>query len=142
MNILVVHDERAVADLIANFLCGHGHHALPLYDRIEALDHLGRIKFELALVGVSIPDLAGLRLADRLCDMNNPLGQWIQVVLMATEDTIEVLRSRRIDFEYLPLPIDVEELLAKIRGIETRSAIELQQALEFLKEYGSSSPDQ
>jgi DNA-binding response OmpR family regulator len=141
MNILVVHDERAIAHQIANILCEHGYQALPLCDRIEALDHLGKIKFDLALIGVLPPDLAGLRLAERLSDMNNPLGQWIQVMLLATADTIEILRPQRIGFEYLALPIEVEEFLAKIREIESRSAMELQQALEFLKEYGSSSSD-
>jgi len=62
-------------------------------------------------------------------------------MLLATADTIEILRPQRIGFEYLALPIEVEEFLAKIREIESRSAMELQQALEFLKEYGSSSSD-
>lgn len=138
----MVHDQHAIARHIAQILCEHGYHALPLCDRIEALDHLGKIKFDLALIGVLPPDLAGLRLAERLSDMNNPLGQWIQVMLLASKGTMEILKSRRADFECLSMPIEVEELLAKIREIESRSAMELQQALEFLKEYGSGSSDQ
>jgi DNA-binding response OmpR family regulator len=135
MNIMVVHNDLPIANRIANILCEHGYDALSLCDRIEALDHLGKIHFDLALVGVAMPDLAGVRLAERLCDINNPLGHWIQVMLLATKDTMEILKSQRSDFEYLSMPIEVDELLAKIREIESRSAMELREALEFLKEY-------
>jgi two-component system OmpR family response regulator len=142
MRILVVHEERDIADTLANILCEDGHHALALCDRIEALDHLGKIHFDLALVGVVMPDSAGVRLAERLSDINNPLGHWIQVMLLVTKDTMEILKSQGSDFEYLLMPIEVEQLLATIRKIEDRSAMELRQALEFLNEYGPSSPDQ
>jgi DNA-binding response OmpR family regulator len=135
MNILVVQDERAIADQIANILYESGHHVLPLYNSVDVLQHLGKIVFDLAFVTVSMPDLAGLRLGERLCDENNPVRNWMRVVLMGTRDTIEILKSQRTDFDFLKLPLKAEELLDKIHEIERRAADEFQAAkadLDFL----------
>jgi DNA-binding response OmpR family regulator len=134
MNILVVHDKRATSDRIANILCEHGYRALSLYRPVDALEHLGKVHFDLALVGVVLPNLAGLHLGRRLSDMNNPLGHWMQVILMATKELVEILRSQRTEFGYLTLPLEIEELLGKVQQIERRRAIEMQEVLEFLNE--------
>ena len=142
IRILVVLDEHSIADDIAEILRESGHHALPLYDAADALEHLGQIHFDLALVGVVTPHLAGLRLGERLCDMNNPLGHWIQVIFMATKETVEILKTQRPEFEFLSLPLETKGLLNRVLEIERQRATDLQEVLEFFKESEPCPPDQ
>jgi DNA-binding NtrC family response regulator len=51
MKILVVNDERAAANSIAEALRRNGHQTLPLYDAIEAVEHAEHFAFDVAILG-------------------------------------------------------------------------------------------
>jgi DNA-binding NtrC family response regulator len=52
MKILVVNDERAAANSVAEILRRDDHEALPLYDTIEAVEHAEHLSFDAALVTI------------------------------------------------------------------------------------------
>jgi DNA-binding NtrC family response regulator len=113
MNILVVHDERAIADQIANILAGQGHRALALYTSVEALQHLRHLWFDLVILNESS---AGL--AERI------LGKLIHPEVMLLE-----------------APNTLENLAIKVQEVEHRLELEWQEALEFLQSGdGESEP--
>ena len=114
VKILVVDDERAIANYLAIFLCRHGHRALPLYDQTEALEHAAMLIFDLALVGIVMPGISGLKLADRLRE----LMPACRIVLVDILDTVEKVRLLRKDFDYLACPFEAEELLTKLQCVE------------------------
>jgi len=66
LRILVVDDERTIANYIAELLSENGYHVLPLYTPEDALEHSNHFHFDLAVVGIIMPGLNGLGLADRL----------------------------------------------------------------------------
>jgi DNA-binding response OmpR family regulator len=58
MRILIVHQERAIADTLAEYLHNQGHQVLPLYCPYDALNHfLEIVHFDLALISSGLPDL-------------------------------------------------------------------------------------
>ncbi len=50
MKVLVINDERATADSLAEILHRNGHHVLPLYDAVEAMDLAEHLTFDVALI--------------------------------------------------------------------------------------------
>lgn len=114
MKILIVDDERTIVNYLAVLLCHHGHRALPLYDQVEALENASIIHFDLALVGIVMPGMSGLVLADRLRE----LMPACKIVLVDTQDTVEKVRLFRSDLDFLACPFEAEELLSKLRCVE------------------------
>lgn len=108
MRILVVDDERAIADYVARFLGLRGYHALPLYSPEDALEHLKMLRFDVALIGIVMPGLDGLELGDRVRE----LAPECRIVLFDVCTTVEACRSHRSDFEYLATPFEAEDLLS------------------------------
>jgi DNA-binding response OmpR family regulator len=104
MNILVLHDKRAIADQIANILAGQGHRALALYTSVEALQHLRHLWFDLVIL-----DRNSAMLAERI------LGALVrpEVMLIDAYDTLDGLPSQ-------------------VREVEQRLELERQQVLEWL----------
>ena len=104
MKILVVHEERAIADTLAEYLQSQGHRVLPLYCPFDALNHfLEIIQFDTALISVGLAELTGEELADVFrIEVFQPN---CKVILFGTHDAVEDVRSRRPDFEYLNLAV-------------------------------------
>jgi CheY-like chemotaxis protein len=71
MNILVVDDERTLANLMSEFLREQGHHVEVAYHGNEALAHCADIRFEVAVVDIFMPIKDGLELI-RLMKKNYP----------------------------------------------------------------------
>jgi len=59
--IMVVDDERLIADMFATILNYNGYRALPLYSARDAVQHAKLIRFDLALLGVRMPGMNGVR---------------------------------------------------------------------------------
>jgi CheY-like chemotaxis protein len=53
MKVLVVSDERTTANSIAEVLRRNGHHVLPIYRAIEAVEHAEALVFDIAILGMS-----------------------------------------------------------------------------------------
>ena len=117
MKILVVHEERPIADTLAEYLYSQGHQVLPLYCPFDALNHfLEIIQFDAALISISLAELTGEELADvfriKVFQPN------CRVILFGFEDVVENMKARRPEFEYLTLPFENEELLSMVESIQ------------------------
>ncbi len=62
--ILIVDDEKSLADLASNILKSHGYSVLTAYSPIEAIDILNREKVDLVFSDVIMPEMTGFELAD------------------------------------------------------------------------------
>ncbi len=65
-NILVVDDERAIADLVVDTLVAEGLSARACYAAADALDELERAPYDLAILDVMMPGMDGLELCRRI----------------------------------------------------------------------------
>ena len=66
MNILVVDDEKEIADVIALYLQNDEYQVHKFYTGEEALNCIETTKIDLALLDVMLPDMDGFTLCQRL----------------------------------------------------------------------------
>lgn len=66
INILVVDDEREIADLIELYLKNEGFNVFTFYNAEEALTCIQTIKLDLAILDVMMPDIDGFEICRRI----------------------------------------------------------------------------
>jgi CheY-like chemotaxis protein len=115
--ILVVDDERVIADTLAMILCDAGYDCMAAYSGEEALRRAAELNPALVLTDVIMPGLNGLELAVRL-RANAPD---CEILLFSgnatTQDLLDLARGEGHRFELLPKPIPARTLLAKISSM-------------------------
>ena len=65
-SILVVDDEREIADLVADTLVAEGMDVHVCYGAFDALDALERFPYDLAVIDVMMPGMDGFELCRRI----------------------------------------------------------------------------
>jgi CheY-like chemotaxis protein len=117
MRILVLDDEKFVADSLAMILEGEGHDALAVYDGIEALKRSEFFIPDCVISDVIMPGMNGIE----FCSAIEKTYPNCQILLFSGQaSTGELLESARADghhWEILAKPIDPEELLAKVESL-------------------------
>ncbi len=118
MRVLIVEDEKHLADLLAEVLGKEGYAAETAPDGRTALARALSEGYDLLVVDWMLPDLEGVQVVKRLraADVRVP-------VLMLTaraqvEDRVEGLDAGADD--YLPKPFAFPELLARVRALARR----------------------
>ncbi|MBT2324913.1 response regulator [Variovorax paradoxus] len=66
MNVLIVDDNKAAADLLRELLTLQDHEARCSYTAQQAMDAVAQEAFDAALVDLVLPDLPGAELAQRM----------------------------------------------------------------------------
>jgi DNA-binding NtrC family response regulator len=114
--ILVVDDEPSITDTLVLILNQSGFQAAGYYDPTDAAEQAGSYRPDILLSDVIMPKMDGIQLAAAV------LAQCpaTRVVLIsgqaATADYLERARSQGYEFEFLPKPIEPEELLERLRN--------------------------
>ncbi|MDH0304743.1 MULTISPECIES: response regulator [unclassified Pseudomonas] len=129
MRVLLVEDDRALAQGIRTALRGEGYTLDWLADGLEAEQALRAETFDLVLLDLGLPRRDGLHLLRSL--RASPTGEVPVLVLTArdaTRDRIQGLDAGADD--YLVKPFDVDELKARIRALLRRSQGRAQPLLE------------
>src|SRR5215216_829119 len=104
--ILVVDDDRPIADVIGDLLCDEGYDVRIAYDGQAALDALECRPVDLVLSDVMMPKLDGPGLVRSLRERDNP----VPVILMSAV-------YQDVDLpgvEFIPKPFDVGNLAALV----------------------------
>ena len=115
--ILIVEDERTVAQLMVDVLREEGHYAEAVLDSPEALTRLSRNHYDLVICDLRMPRLDGPAFYDALVRAGSPMRNRI---LFTTGDT---LAPRTLDFvepkglPFLAKPFLVEELKLAVNGL-------------------------
>ena len=114
--VLVVDDERVIADTLAIILNQHGFDASAVYTGMEAVERARSVKPELVISDVIMPDMNGIEAAIHIrkflpdCKILLFSGQ------AATADLLESARAQGHEFEILAKPVHPQDLLAKLKG--------------------------
>ncbi len=112
--VLVVDDEKCIANTLATILQKSGYHANAAYDAQSAMELCKRNTPELIISDVVMPGTGGVELAIFVrknypdCRILLFSGQ------AATTDILERARRQGHDFDILAKPVHPRELLAKI----------------------------
>jgi CheY-like chemotaxis protein len=114
--VLVVDDERVIADTLAMILNQSGFEARPAYSGEKALELASQWKPDMLISDVIMADLNGIEVAIR----TRALLPKIKILLFsgqaATADLLEKARARGYEFEILAKPVHPQDLLTRLRS--------------------------
>lgn len=118
MHILVVEDERRLANLVRRALEEEGHVVDVAHDGAEGLDVATATDYDLLILDLMLPHLDGIEIARRLRAANNDVRILMLTARDAVEDRVLGLESGADD--YLMKPFSFSELLARVRALARR----------------------
>ena len=118
MRILIVEDEKRLADTLAELLHRRGYAVDVSYDGVSGLDNARSGIYDLVLLDAMLPELDGFSLLQQL----RAGGETVPVLMLTARSDLSD-RVRGLDCGadyYLTKPFETEELLACIRSLLRR----------------------
>ena len=118
--VLVVEDERPIADLVRMYLARDGFGVHVEYDGAGGLAAARRLRPVACVLDIALPGLDGTEICRRL----RAAGDWTPVLFLTARDD-EVDRVVGLELgadDYITKPFSPRELVARIRAVLRRSA--------------------
>lgn len=111
--ILVVDDDRALAEMLSMVLQGEGFLVEHAYDGLEAVEQFRATRPDLVLLDVMLPGLDGIGVCEQIrAESGVPI-----IMLTARTDTRDVVRGLEVGADdYVVKPFNPAELIARIRA--------------------------
>jgi len=119
--VLVVEDERAQRDAVAQYLARSGYAVTAVATAEQALEQLTGGPFAVLLTDLRLPGADGLTLVRRARARDEELGVLMMTAYASIESAIEALRIGAHD--YLLKPLVLEEVARKVRGLVEHRAL-------------------
>jgi CheY-like chemotaxis protein len=113
--VLVVDDERVIADTLAIILNQSGFDASAVYSGTDAVDRARKTTPDLVITDVFMPDLNGIQAAIQIRSFLPSCKILLFSGQAATADLLENARAQGHEFEILAKPVHPQDLLAKLR---------------------------
>jgi len=129
MRVLVVEDERRIADFLSRGLSEQGYAVDVAYDGDEALDWTGIAEFDVIILDVMLPVRDGIQ----VCRILRERGAKTPILMLTARDAVED-RVRGLDSgadDYLVKPFAFSELLARLRALTRREPAALGAVLQI-----------
>ncbi|RZB35853.1 MAG: hypothetical protein SRB2_02651 [Desulfobacteraceae bacterium Eth-SRB2] len=155
LKILVVDDEECIRDIFKNYLTATTNYTvLTANDGLEALDIIKSEEIDCCFTDLSMPNLNGLELAQRINQHDNTIPVVVMTGYPSMDNAIETLKNGVADFLTKPFRMNqilptinrvmtsrshfVENILLKEEAEKSRKLIKINQELqEKLKEVGT-----
>lgn len=118
MNILVVEDERNLADAICRILEDEGYNAEAAYDGKAGLAYAESAMYDAAILDVMLPGMDGFEIVRELRRAGSELPVMMLTAKTSTADKVEGLDCGADD--YMTKPFEAPELLARVRALTRR----------------------
>lgn len=113
--VLVVDDERVIADTLSIILNKNGFDASAVYSGSAAVSRAQEIKPELVISDVIMDDMNGIEAAIRIRELLPRCKILLFSGQAATADLLEKARKEGHEFEILAKPVHPQDLLAKLK---------------------------
>ena len=113
MNILVVDDEKEIADVIELYLQNDQYQILKFYTGQEALDCINSTKIDLAILDIMLPDVDGFQILKQIRE------KYTFPVIMLTAKTEYMDKITGLTLgadDYIPKPFNPLELVARVKA--------------------------
>jgi two-component system response regulator RegX3 len=119
--VLVVDDEDAIRDAVAYVLRSDGNEVEVASNGEDAVEAVGRGRFDLVVLDVMLPDISGVEVARRVrADSDVPI---IMLTARSSETDLVVGFEAGAD-DYVAKPFSVHELVSRARAILRRRRID------------------
>jgi DNA-binding response OmpR family regulator len=122
VNVLIVDDNEAAADLLQELLSLQDHTAHCSYTAQQAMDASQAQRFDAALVDLTLPDFPGTEVARRLRSGANGQPMLLVAISGYSEQDRAGSEARGLFDHYLQKPIDFDALDRILAAPRTRSA--------------------
>ena len=120
--ILIVDDERVIADTLAAILRRSGYEATACYDAESAIAHCASVIPDLVITDVIMPGMSGVELAVVVSERYPGCKVLLFSGMANAADLLEGARERGHNFTLLGKPIHPSELLAVLADEENFSS--------------------
>ena len=120
MRILLIEDDRRLAELVARRLRSEGYDAETCANGLDGLERASSGEFDLTVVDVMLPGMDGIAVTAEL----RARGVSVPVLMLTARDTVDdrVTGLRAGADDYLVKPFAFAELMARIDALVRRSA--------------------
>ena len=119
MKLLVVEDERNLADFLSRSLSIEGYQVVAVHTGREGLEQGASPELDLIVLDLMLPDIQGTQVCRELRATGVKTPVLMLTALSSLEDKVRGLRLGADD--YLTKPFDFDELLARIEALIRRS---------------------
>ncbi|RYF97148.1 MAG: response regulator transcription factor [Chitinophagaceae bacterium] len=118
IRILLVEDEKKIADALKKGLSEQNYDVQVAYDGTEGRRQFESQPFDLVILDINLPGLNGYSLCKKIRNRNPTIPIVMLTALSATDDKIEGFDAGADD--YIVKPFDFKELLVRIRALLKR----------------------
>ncbi len=111
--ILIVDDEKEIADLVAFYLESENFAATVCYTSKEAMEHIQTEVFDMAILDIMLPGIDGLELCKEIRKSHN----YPVIMLTAKDEEIDKIRGLMLGADdYMTKPFRPLELVARVKA--------------------------
>ena len=119
MKVLIVEDERALADALEHIVRRAGYAADAVYNGTDALAQAMEGGYDVIVLDVMLPDMDGFQIVSRLRARGNPTQVLMLTARADVSDKVTGLNAGADD--YMTKPFDNAELLARLNALCRRT---------------------
>lgn len=114
--ILIIEDEKSIADMTKLCLTKNGYICEAVYDGMSATQWIEEKRYDLILLDIMLPDIDGYDLIDYIKQFDIP------VIFVTAKTTVaDRVKGLRLGAEdYISKPFDLSELLARVETVLRR----------------------
>ena len=129
MKILIIEDEKALSESIADYLSVHEYNCEIAADYRSAVEKIDYNTYDCILLDITLPDGSGLKILEQIKEDNKTDGVLIISARNSLDDKIEGLNLGADD--YLSKPFHLSELNARISAIIRRKNFDGNSIIRF-----------
>jgi len=129
MNILIIEDEKDIAESISRYLEKEGFHCEVVDNFDLAWEKINIYSYDCMIVDIMLPDGSGLDIVEKLKLLRSKSGIIIVSAKNSIEDKIKGLEIGADD--YLTKPFDLSELNARVKAVIRRKSFAGQNQIIF-----------
>ena len=123
-NILVLDDEKEIADLVELSLNNPDYNIYKFADSKKAIECIKNTKLDMAILDVMLPDIDGFT----ICQMIREKYNFPILMLTAKVDDVSKIKGLSIGADdYITKPFNILELKARVRALLRRAGMAAQQ---------------
>lgn len=120
-SILIIEDEKRIADLLQKGLEENGYQTMVAYDGVMGLRLFRSHSFHLIISDIILPKLDGFELCKEIRKSNPKIPVLMLTALGSTDDKLDGFDAGADD--YMTKPFDFRELMARVKALLRRDTV-------------------
>jgi DNA-binding NtrC family response regulator len=107
-HILIIDDDRSVADILVEFLTNRGHGAAAAYSGAQGLERFRSGSFQMVITDMKMPDMDGLEVLSAVKSIDKNTVVLVITGYATIDSAVEAIKAGAYDF--ISKPVDLKSL--------------------------------